>query len=334
MNTIFFSVCLPVYNGEKYIGKAVRSVIGQTFQDWELVIYNNGSTDSTSEVIRGFQDNRIRIIEERESVSKAIPAWHKSMSMARGTYVLMLGHDDWFKPDFLEVAHHHIEKHNLDVFSGWTDSYDPQYRFFEVAASASFIQSIPNAKREGELWLFDGKGYIEGFLRDFEQGFSKMHLSTTLMRRSLYEQVGGFNTELQYCAESELYLKFANAGAKFGFYWGRSLVNYIGIGEDRRAHYMPVNRKYHDFYRIPCILLEEGMVDESAYSAMIDSVNKDAVLQGFGYSLFNLFRNVHRYTPRSRRLLWYILAAFGAAWSRTRQIGNAVFRKMLHYAST
>ena len=112
MNTIFFSVCLPVYNGEKYIGKAVRSVIGQTFQDWELVIYNNGSTDSTSEVIRGFQDNRIRIIEERESVSKAIPAWHKSMSMARGTYVLMLGHDDWFKPDFLEVAHHHIEKHN------------------------------------------------------------------------------------------------------------------------------------------------------------------------------------------------------------------------------
>ena len=331
---MFFSICLPVYNGADYVRKAIDSVFAQTFQDWELVVYNNGSTDNTSQIIHQYHDSRLLVVEEKECVSKAIPAWHKAMSMARGTYVLMLGHDDWFKPDFLEVAHQHIEKHNLDVFSGWTDCYDPEYRFVEVAPSASFIQSIPNTKQDGDLWLFDGKGYIEGFLKDFDKGFSKMHLSATLMRRSLYEQVGGFNRELQYCAESELYLKLAHAGAKFGFYWGRSLVNYIGIGEDRRAHYIPAKRRYHDCYMIPRIMLEEGMVGESAYSAMIDYVNKDAILHGFGYSLFNLFRNIHRYTPRSRRLLWYIIAAIGAVWSRLTKIGDVVCRKMLHYAST
>ena len=333
MTSPFFSICLPVYNGRKYVGKAISSVIEQSFRDWELVVYNNGSTDGTSEIIRSFQDNRIRIIEETESVSRAIPAWHRVMSMGKGEYLLMLGHDDWFKPDFLEVAHRYIKEYNLDVFSGWTDSYDSDYRFFEVATSASFIQSVPNSVRNGDIWLFDGKGYIEGFLKDFEQGFSKMHLSTTLIRRTLYEKIGGFNTELQYCAESELYLKLAHSGARFGFYWGRSLVNYIGVGEGRRAHYLAMDRRYHDFYKIPRIMLEEGMVDETAYGSMISFVNRCAALQGFGYSISSMYRNIHRYTARSKRLLWYILAALGATWSRVRQIGDAVFRKMFRYVS-
>lgn len=329
----FFSICLPVYNGEKYIGKAIRSVIEQSFPDWELIVYNNGSTDGTDNVIRKFHDGRIRIIEEPERSSRAIPAWHKAMTMGKGEYLLMLGHDDWFKPDFLETAYRYIKEYNIDVFSGWTDSYDQDYNFYEVATSASFIQSIPNNLRKDDIWLFDGKGYIEGFLKDFEKGFSKMHLSTTWMRRALYEKVGGFNTELQYCAESELYLKLAHAGAGFGFFWGRSLVNYIGVGEGRRAHYLAMGRRYHDFYKIPRIMFEEGMVDESAYDTMISFVNRGAVLEGFGYGICSMYRNIHRYTVRSKRLLWYILAAYGATWSRTRQIGEAVFRKMFRYAS-
>lgn len=328
----FFSICLPVYNGEKYIEKAIRSVLEQTFQDWELIVYNNGSTDGTSEVIRGVQDNRIRIIEERESVSNAIPAWHKAMSMARGKYVLMLGHDDWFKPDFLEVAHHHIEKHSLDVFSGWTDCYDPEYRFVEVAPSASFIQSIPNTKQDGDLWLFDGKGYIKGFLEDFEKGFSKMHLSTTWMRKELYEKVGGFNVNLQYCAESELYLKLAHAGAKFGFLSGGSLVNYIGTGFQRRAALLDVTKKYHDFYRIPKIMYETGMVDTVKYRTMLSAVNRQAVMQGRGYPLSAALRYNSQYNEGAQRLIWFLLLTGGWFWSRTRRAIDYLFERLMKYA--
>ncbi len=325
--TPFFSICLPVYNGAEYIGKAIQSVLDQTDQDWELVIYNNGSTDNTSNVIHCFRDARIRVIEETARASRAIPAWHKAMSMGQGEYRLMLGHDDWFKSDFLEVSHKHIQTNDLDVFSGWTDSYDPDYRLVEIVTSASFIQSVPEAKQVGDLWLFNGKSYIEGFLADFEQGFSKMHLSTTWIRRTLYEQVGGFNVNLQYCAESELYLKLAHAGARFGFYWGRALVNYIGKGENRRASYLDVNRKYHDFYEIPRIMLREGIVDKQKYSVMIKFVNSKAVLQGFGYSASRMIANIRNNTSE-KVLLWTVISLFGSLWSRTRLIVDEAFRRV------
>lgn len=330
--TPFFSICLPVYNGADYIGKAIQSVLDQTFQDWELVIYNNGSTDSTSEVILWFKDSRIRIIEETERSSKAIPAWHKTMTMGKGEYLLMLGHDDWFKTDFLEVAHRHIEKHNLDVFSGWTDCYDPEYKFIEVAPSASFIQAIPNAKQEGDLWLFDGKGYIEGFLKDFDRGFSKMHLSTTWIRRELYEKVGGFNVGLQYCAESELYLKLAHAGAKFGFLRGRSLVNYIGTGFQRRAALLEVTKKYHDFYRIPKIMHETGMADTDEYRTMLSAVNRQAVMQGRGYPLGAALRYNFQYNGGTHKVVWFLLLTGGWFWSRTRRAIDYLFERLMKYA--
>lgn len=310
-----YSICLPVYNGAKYIEKAIQSVLDQEYLGWELIVYDNGSTDGTSEIVLRFNDSRIKLLTEKERVSRAIPAWHKAMSMATGDYVLMLGHDDWFKLDFLKIANDNITGYELDVFSGWTDCYDQNYKFIEIVTSASFIQTIPDLLIEEELRVFDGRGYIKGFLADFEMGFSKLHLSTTLIRRTLYEKVGGFNTELQYCAESELYLKLAHAGAKIGFYWGRSLVNYIGEGNDRRAFFMDVNRKYHDFYKIPKIMLDDGMVDKKHYDAMINSVNKRAVIHGYGYSFKSMLTNINKYTEHSL-LCWNVIALPIALWVR------------------
>lgn len=326
----FFSICLPVYNGAEYIGTAIQSVLDQTFQDWELVIYNNGSTDKTSEIIHEFADKRIRVIEEEVNRSRAIPAWHKAMSMGQGEYLLMLGHDDWFKPDFLAVAGKYIHLYNLDAFSGWVDCYNPEHKLTQIDTSASFIQSIPGARLDGDLWLFDGKGYIEGFLADFEQGFSKMHLSTTLIKRTYYEQVDGFNRGLEYCAESELYLKLAHAGARFGFHWNRSLVNFTGEGKNRRASYLAVDRKYHDFYKIPRIMLNEGMVDKKQYSDMIKFVNSKAALQGFGYSFSSMIGNIRNNTSE-KVLYWTVISLLGALWSRTRLVVDVIFRRLLRH---
>ena len=63
MNAPRVSVCIPVYNGEKYINKAIRSVLAQSFSDFEVVISDNASTDRTVEIIKSFSDNRIKLIE-------------------------------------------------------------------------------------------------------------------------------------------------------------------------------------------------------------------------------------------------------------------------------
>ena len=327
-----YSICLPVYNGAEFIAKAIDSVISQTYENWELVIYNNGSTDDTSKIINAYIDSRIRIVEEEQKAGSAIPSWHKAMSLASGDYVLMLGHDDWFNPNFLEAADQHIRKHELDVFSGWMVCFDPDYRLSEVTTSSSFIEILPRDEKDGNLHVFDGNAYIEGFLRSFKSGFSKMHLSTTLMRRYLYESVGGFNTELQYCAESELYLKLAHAGAKFGFLFHHPLVNYIGEGAKRRAHTLAVSRRYHDFYRIPKIMLESGMVDEDAYRKMRHKINCEAVQASWGYNFLDAVANLKRYNSATSYMIWLILLLLVGAYVRVRSVANRLVKILLDHA--
>jgi len=67
------SVVMITYNHQKYIAEAIRSVLNQTFHNFELVIVNDGSTDKTDEIIRGFEDNRINyIFQENQGPSSAI----------------------------------------------------------------------------------------------------------------------------------------------------------------------------------------------------------------------------------------------------------------------
>jgi|TARA_Y100000294_G_scaffold172106_1_gene186415 glycosyltransferase involved in cell wall biosynthesis len=83
---------MPVYNCEKYIGDAITSVIDQTYQNWELLIVNDGSTDSTKDMIFRFNDKRIRYFEhENRGVSFARNVALKCM---KGNYFCMLDSDD------------------------------------------------------------------------------------------------------------------------------------------------------------------------------------------------------------------------------------------------
>jgi|TARA_B100000315_G_C14467437_1_gene536636 glycosyltransferase involved in cell wall biosynthesis len=86
------SIIMPVYNCEKYIRESIKSVICQTYQNWELLIVNDGSTDSTKDKIHGFSDDRIRYFEqENRGVSFARNVALKYM---KGNYFCLLDSDD------------------------------------------------------------------------------------------------------------------------------------------------------------------------------------------------------------------------------------------------
>ena len=94
---------LPVRNGASTIGKAIESVLAQTFEDWELVISDNQSTDGTSEICAAFaaRDERIRHVPTRRDLSiheNFRAAFHHS----RGTYFRWCGDDDWLEPLYAE----------------------------------------------------------------------------------------------------------------------------------------------------------------------------------------------------------------------------------------
>lgn len=93
------SVILPVYNGENYLRHAVESVLGQTFQDFELLVIDDGSKDSTPEVARGYGE-RLRYV--RQENTGVAGAFNHGIRLARGRYLSWLSHDDRFHPSKLE----------------------------------------------------------------------------------------------------------------------------------------------------------------------------------------------------------------------------------------
>ncbi len=93
------SVVLPVYNGENYLRFAVESVLEQTFRDFELIVVDDGSKDSTPEIARGYGE-RVRYV--RQDNTGVAGAFNHGIRLARGQYVSWLSHDDRFHPSKLE----------------------------------------------------------------------------------------------------------------------------------------------------------------------------------------------------------------------------------------
>ena len=97
------TVGLPVYNGEKYVDQAIESVLGQTYEDFELVISDNASTDRTEEICRTYADRdpRVRYVRLERNIGGS-PNHNRVFELARGEYFMWIGHDDTRSPEYLE----------------------------------------------------------------------------------------------------------------------------------------------------------------------------------------------------------------------------------------
>ena len=96
------SITLPVFNGERYVAQAIRSILDQTYQDFQLIISDNASTDRTEEICRSFeaQDDRIRYIRQRRNIG-ASPNFNVCFELASGEYFKWAAHDDYMEPAYL-----------------------------------------------------------------------------------------------------------------------------------------------------------------------------------------------------------------------------------------
>lgn len=107
------SIVLPVFNGEKYIKKAIDSVLSQSLDDFELIIVNDGSTDNTLNIINSFDDKRILLISQDNQGPGA--ARNKALKRASGEYMMFLDSDDWFCEDAFKTAYSEATKNNTDI---------------------------------------------------------------------------------------------------------------------------------------------------------------------------------------------------------------------------
>lgn len=109
---------MPVYNGEKYLKEAIESILNQTFKDFEFLIINDGSTDSSIKIIKSFSDSRIILIENNQNMGQS-KTLNKGLSLARGEYIARMDQDDISLPDRLLTQVDFLEKNiNIDIVGG------------------------------------------------------------------------------------------------------------------------------------------------------------------------------------------------------------------------
>ena len=107
-STPFFSVILPTFNRRDRVGNAVRSVLNQTFTDWELLIVDDGSTDGTGDAIRAFTDTRL-IYQYQDNLWPAA-ARNRGIRRSQGRYICFLDSDDEYLETHLSVLHDELVK--------------------------------------------------------------------------------------------------------------------------------------------------------------------------------------------------------------------------------
>jgi glycosyltransferase involved in cell wall biosynthesis len=109
------SIVVPVYNVEKYLRQCLDSIVCQTLEDIEIIIVNDGSTDTSLQIIKEYEDKdfRVKIIDKKnEGYGKTV---NKGLDIARGEYIGIIESDDWIEPDMFEKLYNTAKLHNVDI---------------------------------------------------------------------------------------------------------------------------------------------------------------------------------------------------------------------------
>jgi len=234
------SVVIPTYNRVGIITKAIDSVLRQTYQDFEIIVVDDGSTDTTREVLTDY-DPRIRYtFKENGGIASArnygIPA-------ARGEYVAFLDSDDFWREEKLE--------RQLACFSEHSEYGMVATRCSEITVEGLLTAEITEGRyRKQNRAGRSGWVYADLFARNF------IRTSSAMIRKSCLDYVGYFDETLPVCEEVDLWLRIARH-CPIGFI-NETLTVYTdnpeGVSTDRfpgREIWIRVLQKNYDPARIP-----------------------------------------------------------------------------------
>lgn len=128
------SIIIPAYNAATYLEETIQSIYAQAYQSWELIIVNDGSTDTTAELMRSFKDSRIQSTTQKNAGVAA--ARNKGLFFAKGEFVTFFDADDLMTPEFLSERVSAL-KNDLSVgyVGGWIETFPVQARIKKAAAS-------------------------------------------------------------------------------------------------------------------------------------------------------------------------------------------------------
>lgn len=189
------SVIIPSYNHEKFVAEAIQSVLNQSYQDFEIIITDDGSTDHSIQVIKQFTDPRIHLFCFSENQGSSVKTNH-CIKHTQGKYIALLNSDDVFLPDKLskQVAYLETYQHCAAVFSHAQVIHENGEPFKDSNNFYVQVFSQKNKSRHEWLNLF------------FYQGNCLCHPSV-LIRKECYDRLGLYDSRLAQLDDFDLWIR-------------------------------------------------------------------------------------------------------------------------------
>lgn len=261
------SVIMLTYNREKFVERALKSIMGQTWQDFEFIIVDNGSTDRSGELCDKWAnlDARINVLHrEKGNIGSGRNA---GLDMAAGNYITFIDDDDRFEPDMLAYLYRLIKENHGDVaicgsMREWEDRIEPKYIF-------------------DETYLLDKKSAVHELLR---RKLFNSAMPTKLLKRELCETIrfpetgkyDDISTCYRYIAEAEVVI----VGGQPKYYFCRHAGNNSDFTTNDSLLSVEQLRVYLEAFRERTQYLSKRIPEEADYylytelSYMISMCNK------------------------------------------------------------
>ncbi|KKJ01063.1 glycosyltransferase family 2 protein [Prochlorothrix hollandica] len=236
------SICIPTYNRQDLLPWAIESVLQQTFQDWELVVCDDGSQDGTADRMARYGDGRIRYLRHGQNIGKS-NNMRSGFEATTGDYFLKFDDDDRLCPDFLEKTVACLQQHPQVAFVGTDHWLIDRQNHRQVTAT----------DQNSQVW---GRSELpEGLVADLLQRVfvvQSFQVGATLFRRSALVAVDFMRSGLRNCEDNDLLVRLALGGAQ-GYYLPQRLMEYRVHGEqqglDRAIPYLEDKIRYLDYFQ-------------------------------------------------------------------------------------
>jgi glycosyltransferase involved in cell wall biosynthesis len=293
------SVIVPLYNKEKYISDTINSILSQTFQNFEIIVVNDGSTDNSFDAVNQIKDPRIRLIaQQNQGVSKAR---NRGVSESKYNFVALLDADDLWDPLFLEEM-------------------------------VLLIKDFPEASLFGCTWAFvhsDGKvdisdysipegfrGYVDDY---FVSGIHNtlFNSSSVVFEKKAFFDIGMFDETLRIGEDVDLWFRFA---LKKRLAFVNKSMSYYLLGAENRASNNKKNRE-------ECLIwnlgrFEKDEIQNPEFKSFLDSwrfahiinffkgdrseINEiTSLLKKIDLKRYPVFWTVMRYLPKLLQLFFF-----------------------------
>lgn len=171
------SIVIPLYNKEKQIAHTLQSVLNQTFQDFEVVIVDDGSTDGSVAEVEKFEDLRIRVVHQQNAGVSA--ARNRGIDEATGELIAFLDADDEWKPEYLATQYHLYQKYPD------CNTYACNYEFRnpEGVVTSTTIRKL----------TFTGKdGILSNYFEVASCSYPPLWTSSVMVKKQIIQAIGGF----------------------------------------------------------------------------------------------------------------------------------------------